>query len=315
MVVLDLDLSLVKNSNKTSLNGKKGLIIYSGQSRFFDECIELQSKATENFKRYTGLIDKNFKLDIMLSTWKEDTPEDYMDSLNKWTHGEVFSRLIENNVFDELIKYNPNIKNYNGVRAMLGKIHALCHVFDLPSHYDFFILTRTDYHVPCIDINDAKFLNTRMNDACDNITSLFSAGHFFKVDRWSIMIDDNYAIVPPDLIYPLDRNNTENVGLSVMRAIVEEQEFSAHVILLKFLSELQKACHAYYSETDIEKKITFQKKNALRFLTYHKPVKFIRSLEVLNALLLDYSDETWFGTTAGKSKGSNYPYRIIKKTE
>ena len=290
MVVQDQALLL----GKTVLNRKTGLIVYAGQSRFFDECIELHSRATENFKRYCGLIDKDFKLDVMLSTWKEDTPEDHMDSLNKWTHGEVFSRLIENAVFDELLKYNPNIDiaNYNGFKTMLGKIHALCHIYDLPNRYDFFILTRTDYHVPCFDLEDAKFHYEILNNAYHNTSTVFDGTYCYK-GNWNNTIDDNYVVIASNLFYLLDKGRIKDTGLSVINYAYEKNIYSAHVVLLQFLCKLHTECDRYYDETNTVMRNSFRDENRITFFRYTKQTKIMRTLALIEALLSDYSIKEW----------------------
>lgn len=280
---------------KTTLKDRKGLIVYSGQSRFFKESIELQSKAIGNLRKIFKLDNSDFQLDVMLSTWKKDTQEDDIDALNKWTHGDVFLRLIEETVFDKFIEFeyhSMTILEMNSIRTVVGKTHALCNIYDLTSKYDFFILTRTDYHVPCLDFKDAKFYNEILTNAYCKITTVLDGVYSHK-GGWNFAIDDNYVVIPSNLVYVLGKGRIEDIESSIINYADEERIFSAHALVMQLLCKLHTECDRYYDETDGAMRDAFRHGNRIGFYRYYRKPKFIRRYEVVDALLSDYSVENW----------------------
>ena len=164
------------------LNNKKCLIIYSGQSRFLDTSIRLHSLATKKFS--------DMQFDVMLSTWQEDTSEKDIQALNEWKHGETYIRLPMHNDWAD---YNPKVKVFNGMKMLLSKSIALNYVLDLPHNYDFIILTRTDYHVPCITQEDFSFYNRVYKNTSKNMTSVFDGQYCWKMTGWELLINDNFV--------------------------------------------------------------------------------------------------------------------------
>jgi hypothetical protein len=258
-----------------SLSGKRGLIVYTGQSRLFDSSIKLQVQSFNNYKHMSGLQDLQF--DVMLSTWQEDTPESHIQSLSEWHHGETYLKLSSQKVFDH---YDPRLKEYNGMKMILGKSLALNYIHDLSKQYDFIILTRTDYHVPCFTLSDVGFLNSLFySSILFNQTSVFHGQHAFKTNKWYTIIDDNFVVIPTKLIYVLNKNRLTNITTSILQEAFEENKGSGHILMYELLTRI----HLNVELTD----------HAIYFHNFPIEPKLFRSYEQIQPLLLEYSWEIY----------------------
>lgn len=213
----------------------KCLIIYSGQSRFLDTSIRLHSLATEKFS--------NMQFDVMLSTWQEDTSEKDIQALKEWKHGETYIRMPMHNDWAD---YNPKVKVYNGMKMLLSKSIALNYVLDLPNKYDIIILTRTDYHVPCISPEDFSFLSRVYKNTLKNMTSVFDGQYCWKMTGWELLINDNFVVMPANLVYSLDKTTITNITTEILEEAYEHDLQSGHIFMFKFLASLHNISDTSY---------------------------------------------------------------------
>lgn len=257
-----------------SLSGKRGLIVYTGQSRLFDSSIKLQAQSFNNYKHIGGLQDLQF--DVMLSTWQEDTPESHTKALCEWHHGETYLKLSNQEVFDY---YDPRLNEYNGMKMILGKSLALNNIHDLSQLYDFIILTRTDYHVPCFTLSDVHFLTRVFEGALINQTTVFHGQHAFKTTKWYTIIDDNFVVIPSKLIYSLHKNRLTNITTSILQEAFEEKKVSGHILMYELLTRI----HLNVELHD----------HTIAFNNFPITPKLFRSYEPIQTLLLDYNWHTY----------------------
>jgi len=205
----------------------KCLIIYSGQSRFLDTSIRLHSLATEKFS--------DIQFDVMLSTWQEDTSEKDIQALKEWKHGETYIRMPMHNDWAD---YNPKVKVFNGMKMLISKSIALNYVLDLPHKYNFIILTRTDYHVPCVTEEDLRFLYKVYNNTLKNMTTVFDGQYCWKMTSWELLVNDNFVVMPANLVYSLDKQKITDASTNVLEEAYENDLQSGHIFMFKFLANL-----------------------------------------------------------------------------
>ena len=130
-----------------------------------------------------------------------------IQALKQWKHGKTYIRLPNNNNWTD---YPQQVTDNNGMKMLIGKSMALNYVLDLPEKYDFIILTRTDFHVPCITEKDFALLYKTYSNALKNETCVFDGQYCWKLGSWQLLIDDNFTALPATLVYKFHKQTIRN---------------------------------------------------------------------------------------------------------
>ena len=78
------------------------------------------------------------------------------------------------------------------------------------------------------------------------MTSVFDGQYCWKMTSWELLINDNFVVMPANLVYSLDKTTITNITTDILEEAYEHNLQSGHIFMFKFLASLHNISDTSY---------------------------------------------------------------------